>query len=162
MAQSNAGDITLGVLGPWLGCMNPKHTGGSSGGSQGFRGRPRKEGVHPCVAAGLCYPKDSSGTGCPSLQEDRVPWIQGRMAWVSPPCAAAGKGTNTALGPLWGSGREKKPISEALRAFLGRGCSVRLGLASVALWGGTWLPWLCGTAVSPCSSRALPAVFPWC
>lgn len=30
---------------------------------------------------------------------------------------------------------------------------VRLGLTSAALWDGTWLSWLYGTAVSPCSSR---------
>lgn len=35
--------------------------------SQGVRGRPKKEGDAPFVAAGLCYPKESSSTGCPSL-----------------------------------------------------------------------------------------------
>lgn len=47
VAHSNAEGITLGVLGPWLGCMNPKHTGGSSGGSQGLRGSIGKRGCTP-------------------------------------------------------------------------------------------------------------------
>lgn len=53
MAQSNAEDIILGMLEPQPGCMHLKCAGDSSGGSLRVGGRPRKEGVHPTLGAGL-------------------------------------------------------------------------------------------------------------
>lgn len=48
-------------------------------------------------------------------------------------------------------GREKALLSKALEGFSWKSVQfLELGLISMALWDGTWLMWLSGTAVSPC------------
>lgn len=122
-------------------------------GSHGVKGRPKKERVHPSMAAGLCYPKESSGTGCPSCR--RTVCHGCRDGWLG--ChhfvLLLGKGQTLVWVHCGGQEGRKSLSLRHWRAFLGRVCCVRLGPTSVALWDGTWLTWLCGTAVSPCSSK---------
>lgn len=114
--------------------------------------------MHPSVAAGPSHPKESPGTGCPSLQEDSVPMDR----WLGWPhfVLLLGKGQTLVWAHCGGQEGRKSLSPRHWRAFLAGGCRVRLGLASAALWDGSWLRWLCGTAVSPCSSKEPLLLFP--
>lgn len=72
-AQSNAEGITLGVLGACLGCMNPKHTEGSSG----DRGRPKEEGVHPSVQQDCAIPRNHQAQDVPPCRRTLCPGTDG-------------------------------------------------------------------------------------
>lgn len=120
-AQSDAEGTTLGVLGPWLGCVSPKRAGAALGGSQRGRGRPKEEGVHPTVAAGLCYPraegKEASGIGCPCLQQHSVPMEPGTDGLGVTTLCCCWEGRKHWFGSTVVVRREKKPLSKALEGF---------------------------------------------
>lgn len=134
--------------------------GAALGGSWGSEGGLRKRGCTPLWQQDCATPRNHQAQDVPPgrgqcAQGSRDGGLGGHHFVL----LLLGKGQTLVWVHRGGQERRKSPSPRHWRAVLGRGCSVRLGLASVALGDGTWLTWLYGTAVSPCSSQEPILVF---
>lgn len=146
-------------------------------GSWRVRGRPRKEGVHPTLGAGLLAVSVLPTGWGRELTRHRMSFlVAGQCVHGS---GHQGQGTDgldaTILCCCWEEDNhwfgsltvvvrkgEKASLQGTGGLSLEECAGLDLGLISMALWDGTWLTWLSVSSITLLFQRPPSAVLPWC